>query len=258
MATAVQTRVAWDYLAQPLEYVPCNLCGSVDTETLATTDRYGFPARTVRCERCALVYLNPRMTKDAYARFYRDGIYRQLVSKFHGREINAKTIQPEQLVYAEQVAKFLKPHVRTMDRTLLDIGGSTGVVARALAQRFGLSATVLDPAPDEIAEAKGLTVVEASIEDYEPRERYDLVTLCQTSDHVLDLAATLGKIRRLMDAGGLFFVDIVDYDQTKVSKVDHPYNLTRATMLSYLSRAGFRLVDEARAEDGIHWRFLCR
>lgn len=260
----VEASGVFDYASQPKEGVAvCNLCGDSDSRYIAREDRYGYPARTAKCGRCGLVFLDPRMTREAYAEFYRSGAYRRLVSAFHGREINAKTIQAEQLAYAQQLATFLEPQV-SMGGTLLDIGGSTGVVARALAGRFGLRATVLDPAPDELAEASGLRVIQASIEDYEPKggEWYDLVTLCQTSDHVLDLRGTLAKVKKLIRPrgngdGARFFVDIVDYEQTKSSKIDHPYNLTRATMLSYLCRAGFRLIDEGRAEDGIHWRFLC-
>jgi hypothetical protein len=36
-------------------------------------DRYGYPARAHACRPCGLVFLNPRMTAEAYGRFY-DGV----------------------------------------------------------------------------------------------------------------------------------------------------------------------------------------
>ena len=45
------------------------------------------------------------MTADAYGRFY-DGIYRPLVSAFHGRLIDAATIQAEQREYAAERADW--------------------------------------------------------------------------------------------------------------------------------------------------------
>ena len=82
------------------------------------------------------MFLNPRMTAAAYGRFY-DGIYRPLVSAFHGRLIDAQTIQAEQRDYAVDRADD-DPAVlrgRRACETMLDIGGSTGVVAGALRAR---------------------------------------------------------------------------------------------------------------------------
>jgi predicted O-methyltransferase YrrM len=92
------------------------------------------------CARCGLVFLNPRMTAEAYGRFY-DGVYRPLVSAFHGRLIDARTIQDEQREYAADRAAFALPYLggRGLE-TMLDIGGSTGVVAAHFANAFGSAA----------------------------------------------------------------------------------------------------------------------
>jgi hypothetical protein len=248
----------FDYEAQPKERVEvCNLCGGSEFATLGTQDRYGYPVRTDGCLDCGLIFLNPRMTKYAYARFYEHG-YRPLVSAFRGREINAQTIQPEQKSYAEELAVFLWPHIGVA-RTLLDVGGSTGVVARHLAEWFGLDATVIDPAPEELSQGCGLELIPGFIEEVDLSDRHwDVITLCQTADHVLDLAGTLRKIRGSLSPDGLFFVDIVDFLKSKESKVDHPYNLTDATMTNYLRRAGFDVMVSERAKDDVHVRYLCR
>jgi hypothetical protein len=254
----VNASAIFDYSAQPKERVTaCNLCGSSEFVTLSTVDRYGFPVRCDGCLSCGLAFLNPRMTRHAYARFY-EKAYRPLVSAFHGREINAQTIQPEQKEYAERLASFLWPHIGEAE-TLLDIGGSTGVVARHLASEFGMRATVLDPAPDETVYASDMEVIPGFIEDYTPKwRRYHLITLCQTVDHLLDIAGTLRKVRETLADDGLFYVDIVDFGQTRTVKVDHPFNLTEPTMLNFLNRAGFDLLYRERAQDRVHVGFLCR
>ena len=88
--------LGYDYAAQPKAAVAtCNLCGTAEFVVLSHMDRYGYPTEAHACGRCGLVFLNPRMTAQAYGRFY-DGTYRPLVSAFHGRLINAHTIQAEQ------------------------------------------------------------------------------------------------------------------------------------------------------------------
>src|SRR5687767_14679381 len=77
----------------------CNLCGASAFTVLTHRDRYGFPVTASACDRCGLVFLDPVMTAAAYSRFYA-GTYRPLVSAYHGRLIDAHTIQGEQWQYA--------------------------------------------------------------------------------------------------------------------------------------------------------------
>ena len=247
----------------------CNLCGESDFERVTRRDRYGYAAVAVACRRCGLVFLNPVMTAAAYSQFYVD-VYRPLVSAYHGRLIDAHTIQQEQRDYAAVLGGLLAGHVEKKGSgTLLDIGGSTGVVAHALTQRFGLRGVVLDPAPLEIDEARrlGLETVQGSVEDYDPRgRRFDVVTMCQTVDHLLDIGVTLGALRSFIAPRGIFFVDIVDFRRAwtragsldRAIKVDHPYYLTESSMEAFLSRAGFRVVDRHDPGDRLHVGYVCR
>jgi len=247
----------------------CNLCGREEFVVVACRDRYGYSASASGCPRCGLVFLDPRMSTDAYAEFYA-GVYRPLVSAYHGRLIDAETIQAEQRDYAAERGDLLEPALRGAGSlTLLDIGGSTGVVALALARRFGLRATIVDPAPAETAaaRARGLDIVEGLVEtaDLEGR-RFDVVTLCQTIDHLLDVAGTLRRVRELVSDEGLFFVDIVDLRSARARvesiegaiKIDHPYYLVEETTCSFLARAGFDVVSATRAADYLHVSYVCR
>ncbi len=252
----VDCAALFDYEAADKEWPRgCNLCDSPISNVMRQRDRYGYPVGVTACQ-CGLVYINPRMSAAEYRRFYESGVYRRLVSAFHGREINAETIQPEQRKYAEELADFLAPHVGGAE-TLLDVGGSTGVVARVLSERYGLSATVLDPATEELVHANGLSTLRGQVEDVDIAGRYDLITLCQTVDHLLDIAGTLRKLRDCLTRPGLLFVDAVDFNRTREIKIDHPFNLTEDTMASFLARAGLVEVARDRAPDGVHVRFLC-
>ena len=242
----------------------CNLCGSNRLVEAARRDRYGYETTLAVCVRCGLGFLSPRPTREAYAAFYRD-VYRPLVSAYHGRRIDAETVQDEQRGYAAELATFLYRTLPRAPASVLDVGGSTGVVAAAFA-RDDLRPTVLDPAPDELAVAKaaGMETVEGFAEDFDPGERrWELVLLCQTIDHLLDVMSTLEAIRALLDDGGHAFVDVLDVSwvlarQGTVEgayKVDHPFYLTRATALAYFAKVGLDVVGERMADDG-HWGFV--
>jgi SAM-dependent methyltransferase len=261
--------LGYDYAAQPKETLAvCNLCGESAFVGLTHRDRYGYPASAHACLRCGLVFLNPRMNAASYGKFY-DGTYRPLVSAFHGRLIDARTIQAEQREYAAERAALLRDFVQPSDhRTLLDIGGSTGVVAHHFMREFGLTATLIDPAPLEVEEARrlGLETVTGLVEEYDfGDKRFDVVILCQTVDHLLDVRGVLARVRQLLTDNGVFFVDIVDFRAAYLRnkgpsgavKIDHPYYLTELTMEVMLANAGFRIEKKSFAADGLHIGYVC-
>ena len=260
--------LGFDYAAQPKSRVEhCNLCGGSAFIGLTHHDRYGYPASASGCMRCGLVFLDPVMTPAAYGDFYARS-YRPLVSAFHGRLIDARTIQQEQREYAAERGDLLAHYVdRRGYATLLDIGGSTGVVADAFARRFDLRATVVDPAPFETAEAQalGIETIEGLVEDVDLGSRqFDVIVLCQTVDHLLDVTGTLRRLRHLIAPGGVLFVDIVDFRAAYLRhasveaavKIDHPYYLVEATMTAYLQRAGFGIARADYAADHLHVSYI--
>jgi SAM-dependent methyltransferase len=251
----------FDYEARALEPVAvCNLCGSTEHVQLTNRDRYGYPATMRMCVRCGLGFLSPRLTRSEYAVFY-EHVYRPLISAYRGRRIDAETLQEGQGAYARKLLRFLSRTLPAQPASLLDVGGSTGVVAGALCAAFEAEGTVLDPSPDELAVAKtaGLETMPGFVEDFDPgSRRWDLVLFCQTIDHVLDVAASLAVLRRSVAEGGHVWVDVDDL-MTVVARtgslveavhVDHPYYLTRDTARAFFSQAGFEIAAERRKRAG--------
>jgi SAM-dependent methyltransferase len=276
MATTIDDRrtrigaLAFDYASQPVARVTiCNLCGGSTFITLTHRDRYHYPAQAAGCRRCGLVFLNPVMTAEGYGRFYAH-TYRPLVSAFHGRLIDAMTIQDEQRQYAADRVAFVEPFlVGSRSGTLLDIGGSTGVVAHAFAERFGLRATVIDPSPLEAAQAQrlGVETITGLVESTDLGGRqFDLVIVCQTVDHLLDVGGTLRRVRSLLRPAGRLFIDIVDlragylrnWSIEDTIKIDHPYYLTDETMSAYLAQCGFEILAVDYAADHLHIGYVCQ
>jgi 2-polyprenyl-3-methyl-5-hydroxy-6-metoxy-1,4-benzoquinol methylase len=189
--------------------------------------------------------------------------------------IDAQTVQDEQREYAADREQFVRPFVAPGGsedrplRSMLDIGGSTGVVASHFAKAFALTATLIDPAPLEVAQAKqlGIETISGLVEAHDfGGRRFDLVLICQTVDHLLDIAGTLKKVRELLTAHGLLFIDIVDFRAAYLRnwsvdegiKIDHPFSLTEQTMPAYLRCAGFEVLRTDYAADHLHVSYVCR
>lgn len=261
-------QVGYDYAAQEKAAVDsCNLCGGRDWLTVTQRDRYEYPAQAVACRRCGLTTLSPRMSAAAYAEFYRH-VYRPLVSAYHGRLIDAQSIQGEQADYADTMIGLLAPVVAGRGyETLLDVGGSTGIVSSWLARAFGWRATVIDPAPAEAAVARslGIETVVGFVEDWTPDGTFDVIGMFQTIDHLLDASATLAKLRSILSPGGLFVVDIVDFRRAyrrhrsleEGIKIDHVYSFTEMTTEPLLARAGFAPLHRVPSADNLHVTYVC-
>jgi ubiquinone/menaquinone biosynthesis C-methylase UbiE len=179
-------------------------------------------------------------------------------------------VEQDQAPYAERIADVLRPLLAGRPGgTILDVGGSTGVVSASVARTAGMDAVVLDPAPDEVkrARTRGLEGIVGTIEDWDAGDRrFELVLLCQTIDHLLDVSTALEAVRRVISDNGLFFVDIVDFlrasrssgSVTAATKIDHPYALTEATAEAFLARGGFAVALKDYAPDDLHVGYLCR
>jgi hypothetical protein len=232
-------------------------------------DRYGLPAQGTACEQCGLIVMNPQMTSAAYGRFY-NGIYRPLVGAYHGHAVDMQARKAKQIAYAAEMERLLEPYLRSRaGQTFLDVGGSTGVVAVQFARRFNLRPVILDPAADELAEAQAMEMetIGALVEDWEPGDRrFGIIGMFQTIDHLLDVSATLIKLRAAIAEDGLFVVDVVDFRASYLKnwslemalKIDHPYALTEATAEAYLARAGFSPVRKAYSADHHLVAYVCR
>ncbi|HIC69736.1 MAG TPA: hypothetical protein EYO90_09460 [Candidatus Latescibacteria bacterium] len=117
-----------------------------------------------------------------------------------------------------------------------------------------------------MARSLGLQTVTGFVEDYDSGgATYDLIVLCQTVDHLLDVQLSLSKVRSLLSKRGLFFVDIVDFraayrrngSVVGAVKIDHPYYIVEHTMSAYLRRNGFDVLAVDYAADHLHIGYLC-
>jgi len=192
------------------------------------------------------------MTLDSYREFYKD-TYRKLVSAYHGKEISADTLEQEQIDNGLELCEFIAPFVNGRNfKTLLDVGGSIGTLTKIVCEKFKLKGTVLDPAPLEINKAReyDLNTIIGVLEDIDSSEKFDVITMCQTIDHSLDITSDLTKIRRIISSGGLFYISIIDFRAIylrensirEAIKPDHPFYLTEDTVQLYLHKVGFEIL----------------
>jgi len=263
-------KLGFDPAALPHQYrCSCDLCGWQVFRTIAHTDRYGFPGKYQLCEGCGLVFQNPCPTPQGYEEFYAKW-YRPLVAALHGQPHDEDAMQAVENAYVRKLMSFLKQHMRTRPLELsVDLGGSTGRVAKGVQDVLGGRCLVVDPSPIELAEARerGLDCEQNLAEQWDPNgRRFDLVLVCRSVDHFLSISSVLTKAASCLKPGGYLFVDPVDFescattitDYRRLLKMDHVYYLSDETMRLYLKAAGFDLVSSDFGDGSYYISYLAR
>ena len=190
---------------------------------VATHDRYGFPVRLALCHETGLLYLVDRLTPNGYDTFYKHGLYRKLVADFWGwskdKEGKKSSLIKQNIgakADAQVIVNAVKPYISFPDNaTLLDIGGSTGALAKAFVDVFHIKATVLDPAEEElkIAASLGLETKLGVMEqtNFRKDEKYNIILVNQTIEHVINILDVFKKIDLLLDTNGYVIFNILDF-----------------------------------------------
>jgi 2-polyprenyl-3-methyl-5-hydroxy-6-metoxy-1,4-benzoquinol methylase len=251
-----------------LESVPCNLCGADDYEVvyapsyeLAKPEEIASTFRSsgdevlldqlVKCKRCGLHYLNPRLRSDVVIEGYSSGSDEMFVSQASGRERTfAKSLEVIQ-------------RLRSYHGRLLDVGTAGGSFL-AVAKQAGWKVAGCEPNRwmcDWANEHYGLHVVPGTVFDMklEP-DSFEVVTLWDVLEHTPDPKATLAECNRVLKENGLLVVNYPDIDSL-VSRLMgrkwvfllsvHLYYFTGKTLPRMLEELGFRVVQRRR-----HWQTL--
>lgn len=215
-----------------VEYKPSDLAGPPSSEDFKISDsRYGRTARIVRCRDCGLLYADPLPTDDIVSMYagmqdaeYDDG------SEGRGEPFNRIL----------STCRKLRPEART----LLDVGASTGILCAA-AGRIGLEATGVDPSAWAVRvarEKRNQNVVLGRFPSPElAGRRFDIVTLVDVIEHVVDPVGLLRDAAAALSPGGLVVVVTPDVSSLAARAMGRRWWHFRVAHISYFSRATMRL-----------------
>jgi 2-polyprenyl-3-methyl-5-hydroxy-6-metoxy-1,4-benzoquinol methylase len=245
-------------------YVRCNLCGADDGVVVAVK----FDLRVVRCRRCSLVYTNPRPPLDViWGRYSPQYFEREYLPSWG---LSADVFDSDAL-YRRHLPLLEKLRRYRQTNWLLDVGAGAGLFLHA-AQRDGWQVQGVEIASSGIEFARsrlGLDVLQGSITKVAlPDQRYDVVTLQETIEHLLDPFADLKEILRVLRPDGVLSITTPNFNSlahkligrewSVLSPGEHLFYFTPQTLTAMLERAGFIHIsvhtDGALGPDNVHTR----
>ncbi len=245
-----------------MEHVCCNLCGADDAverypSTVqpeasgdwrafrCTHSGYGRHYAIVQCQKCGLVYTDPRPSGNDIVETYQsveDALYleeregRVLTFERHLRPLERLTGLPD-------------------DRLLLDVGCYTGIFVE-IAGRHGWDAWGVEPSQwaVEQAQARGLHVTQGTLDTAGlPEAHFDVVTMWDVIEHLTDPRGALDQVYGLLKPGGLLVVHTIDLDSLFARLMGprwpwlmemHLYYFSRRSLRAMLGKCGFQVLDD--------------
>ncbi len=241
------------------EKIPCNLCGDNDFKVLSKKDRYGFSVRTVICKNCGLIFINPRMTKDYYDKFYKNE-YREILFQYKGKTKTKDKMFSSSTKWGERVAKKLEKFINP--GILLEVGSSVGGVLNGFKNVIpSISVLGVEPSQEETdyANSRGIKTSCSLIENFKEEipPVYN-ISIIRSLNHLLDPDYFFQwTYNSLKDGGKLIIVvyDFVKFCEKKgkvFTQIDHPFMFVAETLKMLVENNGFKIDYLDREENYIY------
>ena len=256
--TYITPEAGAEQIADELEYVSCDLCGSDECTVylegrgmrpLAVSDftvlgEQGEHPQLVRCRRCGLIYANPRDARHALA-----GKYEQMSIDEYLLEEGSRRIT------AGRDAELVKRYVG--GGRVLDVGCSAGLFLDSLGDTFECYG--IEPGQASSAVAKKLIgrdrIHSDPLETADlPHGSFDAVTMWDVIEHLTSPKAALKKTASLLKENGFLFLTTPDISSLFAGALgrawphlirSHIYYFNARTLGKMLVGCGFEIVHRA-------------
>jgi SAM-dependent methyltransferase len=241
-------------------YVDCPLCGANDYRlrypaTASFTDemnpnkghctnldlsRHGD---IVQCRQCSMVYNNPQPEPAELL-----NIYKNVKDPLYLEEVQARECTFKRSL--DQVHRFTKPPGK-----ILDVGCFTGTFMKvAAAEGWEVEGVELSSWAAGIARKAGIgTIYEHPLEQLSlPKNRFDVITLWDVIEHVVQPVDMLKAAGSLLKPGGIlaFSTHMVDSMAARLLGKRYPFfmelhlvHFSRSTAVRMLNEQGYELLD---------------
>lgn len=237
------------------ETVSCNLCGSHATTVHYTgVVRINTPStQVVECDQCGLVYLNPRLARladnftmdEAYLRKFYLPYYQDMGLLTPALELDSV----ENHRFHQGALAEMQPYRET--NRVLDVGCAVGLFLAA-ARADGWECFGVEPSHHlgEYGRTHfGLSIFEGELghAGFAPNS-FDVITLWDVTEHLLDPKATYRLVHGLLRPGGLLMLRMPNWQslarellgpEWEMFVTDHFYYFTPDTLRSLLQQTGY-------------------
>ena len=247
-----------------MKSVPCDLCGGTEHRSLWKRGRFGLDVSTVCCERCGLVFTNPRMAEDELLGFYRRD-YRLIYDA--SKTPTAQFIALARRQAADRLNHLLQSVNIAQVHQAFEIGCSVGCFLELL-RKHSVKTLGFEPADSHARYARDILGLEVRNTFFESSliapGSMGLACLFHVLEHLESPKNTLEVIHELLAPDGLIYVESPDIEQPYWGNLDyffqnaHFYNFSVRTLSDYFSATGYTVINVVRLVEGKFIRIIGR
>jgi 2-polyprenyl-3-methyl-5-hydroxy-6-metoxy-1,4-benzoquinol methylase len=222
------------------EHQHCTICGSANISPLYSVNGFSI----VRCGDCTLVFVKEKLTDQELAPAY------ELIESDYIYSDPANIANLE--YYYLRLRKLIQGYVPS--GRILDLGCSEGRFLDSMDgwERFGIE--LPGPAAEKAVSKYGNNIFLGTIQGSDfPNSYFDVITLQDVFDHVIDPIDTLRHCNRILRPSGLIVVKVHDISSifarisgSKYYAIIPPYHLSyfnKKSLRIALEKTGFAWID---------------
>jgi 2-polyprenyl-3-methyl-5-hydroxy-6-metoxy-1,4-benzoquinol methylase len=190
------------------EGVRCYNCGGKEVSTSFVVNRF----KHVRCKRCGMIYVNPRLREEITHKLYHESPYNEMYKIKLIPAIDYRKHILGTRKYQQISQGFKKPG------KVLDIGCGLGEVLSVFKEN-GWNCTGIEFNEFAARYARDqfhLKIINKSIYDFSTEEQYDLVMLWGVLEHFYNPKKILKKIHEILSDNGTLVIEVPSADSVLV------------------------------------------
>lgn len=240
-----------------LEPVPCELCGHQSTTQLY----FKFGAPIAKCDRCGLIYANPRLSKaEIMSRYSPDYFWQEYLPALgvHDGKFDLEYFDARHALMLGLIAGKISPPGK-----MLEIGAGAGFFLKA-AERAGWSVDGIEVSEAAVEFANKQLGLRVKLEEAEtltyPDNDFDVVVMFEVIEHLFWPARVLHSVHRVLRPGGVLVISTPNYNALSrwalgpswavLSPGEHLYYFTELTLRRMLEQSSFCNVEIIRSFPG--------
>jgi 2-polyprenyl-3-methyl-5-hydroxy-6-metoxy-1,4-benzoquinol methylase len=231
-----------------LRTVDCVICGAGISDTRLVYHEFGL--NVVRCRRCGLVYVNPRLDDTAL-----DTVYGLHTAPRHIDGVGEDRTREEK-VYRAHEDRLIQQRLQLIEKMrhgkagrVLDVGSHYGhfLVQARLRGWTGVGVEIASDVAAQARETHNLTIYNDKIENVDfGEERFDLVTLFDVLEHLQDPNRVLQTIYSVLADDGILFIKVpnVQFIRLKTFVLSRLLGRDAHKRYDFLNPLGFFMVEQ--------------
>lgn len=241
----------------PMHIPLCTLCGGQQTSPLFNGPDISY----VICNKCTLVYLNPRPTESKYETLYRDEYQKQRHNITTYEEAVARIESKGSYNRRRSYLSDLDPFI-TKDSRVLEIGSGWGALSRLIADTYKCEVHSIETGELQASVAEKyfkLNVFCGTLSDFarlHDGQLFDVIIMTHVLEHMSDLETTFKQLSSLLSHKGFLYIAVPNIAKPNEAldrffHFEHCYYFSPFTLNILLKKYGFKIIYMSTQQDDL-------